>query len=161
MEKAIFLFLNSSGIPSYIWSRMSSKRILIINGPNLNLLGKREPETYGAKTFEEFFVELENKFSDLKLSYFQSNIEGEIISKIQEAEVDGIALNAASYTHSSVGIRDAIAAVDTPVVEVHISNVTARESFRHESFMTPVCIGCVFGFGLASYELALHFFKDH
>ena len=124
---------------------MDAKRILILNGPNLNLLGKREPEVYGSKTFEEYFVELQKAFPQLELFYFQSNIEGEVI-------------NAGSYTHTSIGIRDAISAVDTPVVEVHISNVTNRETFRHDSFITPVVKGCVFGFGLKSYELALGYF---
>lgn len=133
--------------------------MLILNGPNLNLLGKREPETYGAKSFEDYFVELKQKFTTLELAYFQSNIEGELINKIQEENWDGIILNAGGYTHTSVAIRDAISAVKTPVIEVHISNVTKREVFRHESMISPVCVGCVFGFGLNSYELALNYFK--
>ncbi|NOQ72745.1 MAG: type II 3-dehydroquinate dehydratase [Crocinitomix sp.] len=139
---------------------MRAKQILILNGPNLNLLGKREPETYGAKSFEEYFVELKAKFPSLNLSYFQSNLEGELVNKIQEEDWDGIVLNAAGYSHTSVVIRDAVAAVETPVVEVHISNITKREIFRHDSLISPVCEGCVFGFGLKSYELGLNYFTD-
>ena len=138
---------------------MSAKRILILNGPNLNLLGKREPETYGNKSFEDCFVELKNAFPQFELSYFQSNIEGELISKIQDDSFEAIVLNAAAYTHTSIGIRDAISAVETPVVEVHISNITQRESFRHESLISPVCEGCIFGFGLKGYNLALDYFS--
>lgn len=138
---------------------MSAKQILIINGPNLNLLGKRESAIYGDKSFEEYFVELKKLFSDFELDYFQSNAEGEIITKIQQCNHSGIILNAGGYTHTSVAIRDAISAVKIPVVEVHISNIAARESFRHESLITPVCAGCVFGFGLMSYELALNYFR--
>lgn len=139
---------------------MSAKQILIVNGPNLNLLGKREVATYGAKSFEEYFVELQTKFNTLQLTYFQSNLEGELITKIQEEKWDGILLNAGGYTHTSVSIRDAIAAVTTPVVEVHISNITARESFRHNSLLSPVCKGCIFGFGLKAYDLGLSYFKE-
>lgn len=138
---------------------MRSKQILLLNGPNLNLLGKREPQTYGTKSFEDYFVELQAYFPGLSLSYHQSNLEGELINAIQSAQWDGIVINAGGYTHSSVAIRDAIAAVKTPVVEVHISNVTQREVFRHESMLSPVCVGCVFGFGLRSYELALNYFN--
>lgn len=138
---------------------MCSKQILVLNGPNLNLLGKREPETYGAKSFEDYFVELQTTFPSLDLSYQQSNLEGELINAIQSAQWDGIVINAGGYTHTSVAIRDAIAAVTTPVVEVHISNVTQREVFRHESMLSPVCVGCIFGFGLKSYELALNYFN--
>lgn len=134
---------------------MSAKRILILNGPNLNLLGKRDPEVYGDKSFEDYFVELQSGFQQVELNYFQSNLEGELINKIQTSEVDGIILNAGGYTHTSVAIRDAISAVDTPVVEVHISNIAARESFRHESMLSPVCAGCVFGFGIKGYEIAI------
>jgi len=137
---------------------MPSKHVLILNGPNLNLLGKREPETYGSKSFEEYFVELQAKFESLNLVYFQSNLEGDLINQIQDEKWDGIILNAGGYTHTSVAIRDAISAVQTPVVEVHISNITKREAFRHESLLSPVCVGCVFGFGLRSYELALNYF---
>jgi 3-dehydroquinate dehydratase-2 len=138
---------------------MSAKRILIINGPNLNLLGKRESQIYGDKSFEEYFVELKKLFSEFELNYFQSNLEGEIISEIQKSNHDGIILNAAGYTHTSVAIRDAVSAIKKPVVEVHISNISARETFRHESLISPVCVGCVFGFGLKSYELALNYFR--
>jgi 3-dehydroquinate dehydratase-2 len=139
---------------------MCAKRILIINGPNLNLLGKREPETYGDKSFEEYFVELKSKFTFLDLSYFQSNVEGELINSIQNDDLDGIIINAGGYTHTSVAIRDAIAAISIPVIEVHISNVMKRETFRHESMISIVCEGCIFGFGLKSYDLALNFFAD-
>jgi len=138
---------------------MRSKQILVLNGPNLNLLGKREPETYGAKSFEDYFVELQAAFPALELTYLQSNIEGEMIDAIQLDKWDGIVVNAGGYTHTSVAIRDAIAAVTTPVVEVHISNVTQREVFRHESMLSPVCSGCIFGFGLKSYKLALNYFN--
>ena len=138
-------------------------KIIIINGPNLNLLGKREPEVYGSETFDSFFNQLKNDFPQMELSYFQSNIEGELIDKIQEVgfSYDGIILNAAAYTHTSIGIGDAVKAIATPVIEVHISNVASRESFRHESLLTPVCIGLVMGFGLESYRMALGFFTPH
>ena len=137
-----------------------AKRILILNGPNLNLLGKREPGVYGSKSFEDYFVELKERFVTLELEYFQSNVEGELINAIQNEKWDGIILNAGGYTHTSIAIRDAISSVKTPVVEVHISNVVARESFRHESFLSPVCVGVIFGFGLTSYRLALNYFID-
>ena len=135
-------------------------KIMIINGPNLNLLGKREPEIYGDTTFEDFFQHLQKKYPSLELRYFQSNIEGELITKIQEVgfSYDGILLNAAAYTHTSVGIGDAVKAITTPVIEVHISNTFARESFRHQSFISPNAKGIVIGFGLKSYELALQSF---
>jgi 3-dehydroquinate dehydratase-2 len=136
-----------------------AKKILILNGPNLNLLGKRQPEVYGSKTFEDYFVELKKQFSNLDLHYFQSNVEGELINHIQDKKWNGIVLNAGGYTHTSVSIRDAISAVETPVVEVHISNIAKRETFRHESLITPVVTGCVFGFGLRAYELALNYFE--
>jgi len=131
--------------------------IIIINGPNLNLLGRRENNIYGTETFNDFFEELQNKYKNVKLSYFQSNIEGELIDKIQEAEgkYDGIVLNAAAYTHTSVGIADAVRAVQTPVVEVHISNTFSREDYRHKSYTAPHTHGVIVGFGLQSYELAL------
>jgi 3-dehydroquinate dehydratase-2 len=137
-----------------------AKRILILNGPNLNLLGKREPNVYGSKSFEDYFVELKERFDTLELEYFQSNVEGDLINSIQNEKWDGIILNAGGYTHTSIALRDAISSVKTPVVEVHISNVTARESFRHESFLSPVCVGVIFGFGLTSYRLALNYFID-
>lgn len=132
-------------------------KLLIVNGPNLNLLGNRQPQIYGNVSFEDYLEELKSKF-DIDFTYFQSNVEGEIINVLQQAECDGIILNAGGYTHTSVAIRDCIAAIETPVVEVHISNITARESFRHESLISPVCVGCVFGFGLKSYELAVRYF---
>lgn len=132
-------------------------RIIIINGPNLNLLGKREPEIYGNQTFKDYFVNLQNAFKEVELEYYQSNIEGEIIQKIQETGFshDGIVLNAAAYTHTSVGIADAVKAVEAPVVEVHISNTHKREEFRHVSFISPVAKGVILGFGLQSYDLAI------
>lgn len=134
--------------------------ILIINGPNLNLLGKREPEVYGSTTFEEYFTELKSKFRSLNLQYYQSNVEGELIDKIHEVgfEYDGIIINAGAYTHTSVALRDAIAGVETPVIEVHISNTHQREEFRHHSYISPVCKGVILGFGLNSYRLALESF---
>ena len=135
-------------------------KIAIINGPNLNLLGKREPEIYGASSFEEYFGLLQTKFPQVELTYFQSNIEGELISKIQELgfDHDGIILNAAAYTHTSIGIGDAVKAISTPVVEVHISNIYARENYRHSSFIAAHANGVITGFGLKSYELALQSF---
>jgi len=132
-------------------------KLLIINGPNLNLLGSREPETYGNQSFEDYFSKLQFQFRDVELSYFQSNIEGELISELQEADkmFDGIILNAAAYTHTSVGIGDAIKAIKTPVVEVHISNTFSREKFRHKSFISPNAKGIIIGFGLQSYDLAI------
>lgn len=134
--------------------------IFIINGPNLNLLGKRETEVYGSQTFDSFLRELRNDFPSVKIEYFQSNIEGEIIDKIQEIgfSCDGIILNAAAYTHTSVGIADAVKAVPAPVVEVHISNTFSREPYRHHSYISPNSNGIIIGFGLKSYVLALHSF---
>ena len=136
------------------------KKIIIINGPNINLLGKREPEIYGHDTFEEVFKKLKVEFTSVELEHFQSNIEGELIDKIQEVgfTYDGIILNAAAYTHTSIGIGDAIKAISTPVVEVHISNTFSREAFRHQSYISPNAKGVILGFGLQSYELALHSF---
>ena len=135
-------------------------KVIIINGPNLNLLGKREPAVYGSETFEDYFKQLEKNFPQVALTYFQSNIEGEIIDKIHETgfNFDGIILNAAAYTHTSVGIADAVKGVETPVIEVHISNVYQRESFRHTSYIAPNVRGVIAGFGLQSYELALRSF---
>lgn len=132
-------------------------KISIINGPNLNLLGKREPEVYGSQSFEEYFTTLQKKFPEIELTYYQSNIEGELIGKIQEFgfSYDGIILNAGAYTHTSIGIGDAIKAITTPVVEVHISNTFSRESFRHQSYISGNAKGVILGFGLKSYELAL------
>jgi len=135
-------------------------KVIIINGPNLNLLGKREPDIYGSDSFEDYFKALQNKFSALDLYYFQSNIEGEIIDKLHEVgfSYDGIILNAAAYTHTSVGIGDAVKALSTPVIEVHISNVHAREEFRHHSYIAANARGVIAGFGLKSYDLAIESF---
>ena len=135
-------------------------KLIIINGPNLNLLGKREPGLYGDQTFEDYFSQLQFQFKEVQLEYFQSNIEGELIDKIQEVgfSYDGIILNAAAYTHTSIGIGDAVKAVETPVVEVHISNIAAREPFRHESHISAGARGVIFGFGLKGYELAVRSF---
>ena len=135
-------------------------KLIIINGPNLNLLGKREPEIYGDASFEDYFKTLQKNNPQLKLEYFQSNIEGEIIDKLHEAgfDHDGIILNAAAYTHTSVGIGDAVKAIETPVIEVHISNVHAREEFRHQSYIAPNAKGIIIGLGLKGYELALQSF---
>jgi len=146
----------------YIIPNLLIVKILIINGPNINLIGKREPDVYGEKSFDDFFVEMQFKFRDVELSHFQSNIEGEIIDKLQEAgyTYDGIILNAAAYTHTSVGIGDAVKAISTPVVEVHISNVFSREEFRHRSFIAPNAKGVISGFGLHSYTLAIESFLE-
>ena len=135
-------------------------KLLIINGPNLNLLGKREPGIYGNQTFEEFFKTLQEQFRDQELSYYQSNIEGVLITKIQDSDgvFDGVILNAGAYTHTSIGIGDAIKAVGVPVVEVHISNTFGREEFRHQSYISPVAKGVILGFGMQSYELAIKSF---
>lgn len=137
-------------------------KIQIINGPNLNLLGKREPEVYGTQAFETFFLTLKQSFPQVELYYFQSNIEGEIINQLQDVgfSYDGIILNAGAYTHTSVAIHDAIGAITAPVVEVHISNVYAREEFRHHSLITANCSGLIAGFGLQSYVLALVFLMN-
>lgn len=132
-------------------------KIAIINGPNLNLLGKREPEIYGNKTFEEYFKFLEDEFKNIELIYFQSNHEGALIDKIHEVgfHFNGIVLNAGAYTHTSIAIADAVSAIATPVVEVHLSNVFAREAFRHHSYISAVAKGTIGGFGLQSYKLAI------
>jgi 3-dehydroquinate dehydratase-2 len=134
-------------------------KILIVNGPNLNLLGTREPQIYGNVSFENYFAELKSKF-DCELVYFQSNVEGEIINKLQQSDADGIILNGGGYSHTSVAIRDCISSILIPVVEVHISNIAGRESFRHDSLLSPVCTGCIVGFGLKGYELAIRFFTE-
>ena len=138
------------------------KKIQIINGPNLNLLGKREPEIYGNQGFDSLLESLRSSFPDCDIRYFQSNSEGGLIDKIQEVGFtsDGIILNAGGYTHTSVALRDAIKSVDTPVIEVHISNVHAREEFRHKSLISAVCKGVIAGFGLDSYRLAMVWFKN-
>jgi 3-dehydroquinate dehydratase-2 len=135
-------------------------KIIIINGPNLNLLGKREPEVYGNTTFTDYLKELKLQFTSIEIEYYQSNIEGELINKIQDVgfTYDGIILNAAAYTHTSVGIGDAVKAITTPVIEVHISNTFAREEFRHHSYISANVKGIIIGFGLKSYELALQSF---
>ena len=135
-------------------------KILIINGPNLNLLGKREPKVYGSTSFEEYFEKLKTKYKKVKLEYYQSNVEGELIDKIHSVgfSYDGIIINAGAYTHTSVALRDAIAGVESPVIEVHISNTHQREEFRHHSYISPVCKGIILGFGLDSYRLAIESF---
>ena len=132
-------------------------KIIIINGPNINLLGRRETEIYGNQSFEEFLNDLQNTYPEIEISHFQSNIEGEMIDKLQEVgyNYDGVILNAAAYTHTSIGIGDAVKAITTPVIEVHISNTFSREEFRHQSYISANAKGVILGFGLQSYELAL------
>ena len=132
-------------------------RIQIINGPNINLLGKREPSIYGSVTFEDYLAELRKKYADVQIDYFQSNIEGEQVG----FDVDGIILNAGAYTHTSIALQDAIRSVTSPVIEVHISNVHAREAFRHVSMISCACKGVILGFGLNSYRLAMEALKDY
>ena len=136
--------------------------IQIINGPNINLLGKREPSIYGSVSFEDYLAELRAKYPEVEIDYYQSNIEGELIDKIQQMgfDADGIILNAGAYTHTSIALQDAIRAVKSPVVEVHISNVHAREAFRHVSMISCACLGVICGFGLNSYRLALEALAD-
>lgn len=136
-------------------------RIQIINGPNLNLLGRREPSVYGKESFEDYLTVLQSLFPEVEIAYFQSNVEGELVNKLQEVgfSFDGIILNAGAYTHTSVALHDCIKAIDVPVVEVHISNIYAREEFRHTSLISAVCAGVVCGFGLDSYRLALEALK--
>lgn len=133
------------------------KKIIIINGPNLNLLGKRQPEIYGNTTFEDFFKELKSSFESIQLEYYQSNVEGDLVNKLQEVgfSYSGIVFNAGGYTHTSVAIADAVASLDSPTIEVHISNVYAREEFRRQSLMAANCKGVIAGFGLNSYKLAI------
>ena len=135
-------------------------KIVIINGPNLNLLGAREPNIYGNQTFDQYFESLKSDFPQLEFDYFQSNVEGELINIIQRVgfSCDGILLNAAAYTHTSVGICDAIKAINTPVIEIHISNTFSRENFRHKSYISPVAKGIIVGFGLDSYRLGVESF---
>jgi 3-dehydroquinate dehydratase-2 len=137
-------------------------QIIIINGPNLNLLGKREPEVYGASSFENYFQELQESNTPIKLSYFQSNIEGELVDAIQKADqqYDGILLNAAAYTHTAVAIHDAIGAIQTAGIEIHISNIYKREEFRHKSIISSKCVGLIAGLGLRGYQLGLEYFKS-
>lgn len=139
------------------------KKIIIINGPNLNLIGKREPEIYGNQSFDDYFIELQNNLKqDILLEYFQSNVEGELINKIHEVgfDHDGIIINAGAYSHTSVAIADAISSIKTPCIEVHISNVFAREPYRHHSYISPKCKGVISGLGLRSYALAIQHFID-
>ncbi|MFM8449691.1 MAG: type II 3-dehydroquinate dehydratase [Haliscomenobacter sp.] len=135
-------------------------KLIIINGPNLNLLGVREPEVYGRQTFEDYFTYLQEEFPTVTLHYFQSNHEGALIDKLHETgfSYDGIILNAGAYTHTSIAIADAISGIRTPVIEVHISNVHAREAYRHHSYMAAKCVGSIAGLGLKGYELAIAYF---
>ena len=136
-------------------------KLIIINGPNLNLLGVREQEVYGTKTFDDYLAELKKKFTSVVLDFYQSNVEGELIDKLHEVgfSYDGIIINAGGYTHTSVAIADAVAAIKTPVVEVHISNIFAREDFRHVSYLGKNCVGSISGFGMQSYEFAVEYFS--
>lgn len=133
-------------------------KIAIVNGPNLNLVGKREKSIYGDQSLTAYLTDLKNK-STFELELFQSNVEGEIINFMQTSDADAFVINAGGYSHTSIAIRDCIVAIEKPTIEVHISNIAGRESFRHESMLSPVCIGCVFGFGLKGYDLALEYFK--
>ena len=135
-------------------------KIIIVNGPNLNLLGKREPEIYGNQDFESYFKTLQEKYPTIEMDYYQSNVEGELINKLQEVgfSYDGVILNAGAYTHTSIGIGDCVKSIQAPVIEVHISNTFSRETFRHQSYISPNANGIVIGFGLKSYELALQSF---
>ncbi len=137
-------------------------RLHIINGPNLNLLGVREETIYGNRDFNHFFEELAQRFTPHELSYYQSNVEGELVNKLHEVgfSYDGIILNAGAYTHTSIALHDALAAIQTPAIEVHISNIYAREEFRHKSLITSKCIGLISGFGLEGYAMALHYFAN-
>jgi len=136
--------------------------ITIINGPNLNLLGKREPEIYGSQSFEDYLDELQQAFPQVELDHHQSNSEGVLINRVQDAgfSCDGVVLNAGAYTHTSLALADAVKAVPAPVVEVHISNVYARESYRHHSYLAPVCRGSIIGLGLSGYALAIRFLME-
>lgn len=139
------------------------KKILIVNGPNLNLLGVREPSIYGHDSFESYMPQLRAEFPDVKIKYYQSNVEGELINKLQEVgfEYDGIVLNAGAYTHTSIALLDCIRSLRCPVVEVHISNVHAREEFRHKSMISAACLGVICGFGLAGYKMAIEGLLGH
>ncbi len=138
-------------------------KLLIINGPNLNLIGTREPTVYGNQSFEDYFAQLKQEHHAITLEYYQSNVEGELINRLHEVgfDYDGIVMNAGAYTHTSVAISDAIAAIDTPVIEVHISNVYAREEYRHKSLMAKHCVGVITGLGLASYHLGIAYFTTN
>ena len=137
-------------------------QIIIINGPNLNLLGKREPEIYGRETFEDYFSRLQQRFADISLDYFQSNAEGALIDKLHEVGFSrsGIVLNAGAYSHTSLALADAIKAISSPVVEVHLSNIYAREAFRHRSCLAPYCRGSIVGLGLSGYTLAVTYLRE-
>ena len=137
-------------------------KLIIINGPNLNILGIREKEIYGETSFEEYFKSLKNKFRNINLEYFQSNHEGELIEKIQEIgfSYDGIIINGGGFTHTSIALRDAIASVSTPAIEVHISNILSREDFRKKSYLSDVCEGIISGLGLMGYEYAINYFNS-
>ena len=137
-------------------------KILILNGPNLNLLGKREKSIYGEQSFEDYFSTLKSNYTHIDFEYFQSNVEGELINKLHEVgfNYDGIVINAGAYTHTSIGIADAIAGIETPVIEVHISNVYSREEYRHHSYLAKNCIGVIAGMGLNSYKLAVEHFVE-
>lgn len=136
-------------------------KLLIVNGPNLNLIGQREQEIYGETSFDSFLQQLRNENAGVSIDYFQSNIEGELIDQLQASDHDGIILNAGGYTHTSVAIHDCVAAIKVPVVEVHISNIAKRESYRHESLISSVAVGCLFGFSLDGYSLAVDYFKNY
>lgn len=138
-------------------------KILIINGPNLNLIGERETNIYGNITFDDYLELVQERFPKFEVSYYQSNVEGEIIDRLQEAnlEVNAVVLNAGAYTHTSIAIADAVRAIDIPVIEVHISNIMAREEFRHVSHIAPHCVGSIIGFGIDSYRLALRYFDTN
>ena len=137
-------------------------KILIINGANLNLLGRRQPEIYGHESFEDYLEALRARYSDHTIDYYQSNVEGELVTRLQEADgkYDGVVLNAGGYTHTSVVLHDAVAAISVPVVEVHISSILSREEFRHVSMIAPVAVGTIMGFGLKSYDLAIKHFVE-
>ncbi len=133
-------------------------KILIVNGPNLNLIGQREPQIYGNVSFEDYLKDLKSGFEG-EIEYFQSNVEGELINVLQQSNHDGIILNAGGYSHTSISLRDCILAISVPVLEVHISNLSQREAFRHTSLISPVAVGCIMGFGMKGYRLALNYFE--
>lgn len=157
----MFVHLHNNYVSTTI--KLNIMKVLILNGPNLNLLGIRQTEIYGKQDFLSYFDELKGAYSNIQLEYYQSNVEGEIINKLHEVgfSYDGIILNAGGYTHTSVSIRDAIAAISTPVLEVHISNIYAREEFRHTSLISQVCVGTIAGLGLQGYKLAIDFFAKN
>ncbi len=161
--KTVFYFAYLSAFTIFVQNYYKQMKIQIINGPNLNLLGKREPDIYGRQGFESYLQELRQRYPEDELLYFQSNVEGELINRIHEVGfggVDGIVLNAGAYTHTSVALHDALKGVETPAIEVHISNVHQREPFRHHSMLSAACIGVICGFGLDSYRLAIEGLKE-